>query len=351
GYDFLIDQATEITNTLSNYGIPTISQTHFIDNVWTAQVFSDTLFAMTEAPGLMSLNSHFDHYRFFPNDNNDIFASQIVAGTDYEGTLVFSVGCHSGLTAPDGQGLGSQAERDWTQAFNAQQATFFGNTGYGYGDSDLIAYSELLMSNFVTALGDWSDGPQTVGHAMLTAKHEYYNSLAGGSFSNYDEKVLEEMTLYGLPMLRINMPITTTTPTTGLSVVNSSSSQQSASGLVTTTINRTYDFQAHTLSGIGNYYTIDGKEGTQVDGGRPIQPHTSYDISMEGHIAHGVLMVGGTFTDITNFNPAVSQIITDELYIAAEPDFDLEYFYPLLPGTINRFLSVEGETRERLVVV
>ncbi|MCP5094462.1 MAG: hypothetical protein GY943_02790, partial [Chloroflexi bacterium] len=138
---------------------------------------------------------------------------------------------------------------------------------------------------------------------------------------------------------------------TGLSVVNSSSSQQSASGLVTTTINRTYDFQAHTLSGIGNYYTIDGKEGTQVDGGRPIQPHTSYNISMEGHIAHGVLMVGGTFTDITNFNPAVSQIITDELYIAAEPDFDLEYFYPLLPGTINRFLSVEGETRERLVVV
>ena len=47
--------------------------------------------------------------------------------------------------------------RDWPQAFNMQQATFFGNTGYGYGDSDLVAYSELLMVNFVDALGDWSE--------------------------------------------------------------------------------------------------------------------------------------------------------------------------------------------------
>ena len=63
----------------------------------------------------------------------------------------------------------------------------------------------------MNALGNWSEGPQTVGMAMRMAKQQYYNELAGGTFSNYDEKVLEQMTLYGLPMLRINMPVTTTT--------------------------------------------------------------------------------------------------------------------------------------------
>jgi hypothetical protein len=66
------------------------------------------------------------------------------------------------------------------------------------------------MFNFAKALGDWSEGPQTVGRALLLAKQRYYNSAAAGSLSTYDEKVLEQTTLYGLPMLRVNMPLTTT---------------------------------------------------------------------------------------------------------------------------------------------
>ena len=120
---------------------------------------------------------------------------------------------------------------------------------------------------------------------------------------------------------------------------------------MSTPVNLTFGFAQHVVSGVGSYYTLAGEDGTQVAGGRPIQPHTSYDISMDDHIAHGVLMVGGSFTDIDGFNPMVSQIITDEQYIASEPGFALDYFYPVLPGTINRFLSIEGETRERLVVI
>ena len=59
------------------------------------------------------------------------------------------------------------------------------------------------MVEFVTALSDWSDGPQTVGGALLGAKQAYFNSISAGALSNYDEKIIEEMTLYGLPMLRI----------------------------------------------------------------------------------------------------------------------------------------------------
>ncbi|MCP4421486.1 MAG: hypothetical protein GY805_33160 [Chloroflexi bacterium] len=355
GYDFLIDQANVITDTLLAQGVTLISQTAFINNSWSGQLFSDTLFSMPTAPGLLSLNSHFDHYRFFPNDPQDVFATQIVAGTDYSGSVVFSVGCHSGLNVPDGA---STYDRDWPQAFAAQHATFLGNTGYGYGDSDLVAYSEALMANYVNALGNWSEGPQTVGQAMLMAKQQYYNELAGGSFSNYDEKVLEEMTLYGLPMLRINMPITTATSLWSKSVADGATGQrvEGSGDLVVTPLTFDFDFEAHTIFSdtqeLGSYFTLVGEDGVHVSGGKPIQPRTSVNINQSGNVAHGVLMVGGSFTEIPDFNPAVSQLITEEVGILpTESLFPLDYWYPVALGSINRYLSVEGELVARLVMI
>ena len=69
----------------------------------------------------------------------------------------------------------------------------------------LSSHSERLMTDFATMLGDWSSGPQTIGRALLQAKQRYFNRLPTGSFSSYDEKVLGESTLYGLPMLRIDL--------------------------------------------------------------------------------------------------------------------------------------------------
>ena len=46
--------------------------------------------------------------------------------------------------------------------------------------------------------------------ALVRAKHRYYNSIAAGGLSVYDEKVLAEATLYGLPMLRVDVPNPTT---------------------------------------------------------------------------------------------------------------------------------------------
>ena len=92
GYDFLIDQANTITASLAAQGIPLANQTHLIDNSWTAVDFANTLFTQPVAPGLISLNSHFEHYRFFPNGPQVITATQIIAATDYEGSLILSVG-------------------------------------------------------------------------------------------------------------------------------------------------------------------------------------------------------------------------------------------------------------------
>jgi hypothetical protein len=347
GYDFLLDQANAITESLQTQGIPLANQEHLINNSWTAVDFSNTLFTQPVAPGLISLNSHFEHHRFFPNGPQDVFATEIIAATDYEGSLIFSVGCHSGLNVTD---LMAVEPRDWPQAFNDQNATFLGNTGYGYGDSDLVAYSELLMVNFVDALGDWSEGPQTVGQAMKMAKFRYFNSLAAGSFSNYDEKVLEEMTLYGLPMMRINMPVTTSVPVGGYSVVDGASLAV-GTGSGGTAVNLAYDFDRHDIPGRGSYYTVQGEVETYVAGGRPIQPRASVDVSVPGQLAKGVLWTGGSFMDVPDFDPVVSRVITDERYIDPEPGYGLDYWFPVGPGSINRFLSVEGESLDRLVVV
>jgi hypothetical protein len=338
-------------------GMNVISPTQFINNTWTGQDYIDDVLGNTEID-LLSLNSHFEHYRFFPNFAPDVFATQI-AGTNYNGTVVFSVGCHSGLSIPDGGTSSATTDRDWPQAFGAQEASFLGNTGYGYGDSDLVAYSEALMANYVNALGNWSEGPQTVGQALRMAKQQYYNGLAGGSFSNYDEKVLEEMVLYGLPMLRINMPVTTTESLWGKSAAAGTAVQrvEGSSGLTATPLNFNFTFDQHTIldsgnSLLGNYYTLTGEDDVFVAGGKPIQPLTSVGVGQSGNVAHGALMTGGSFTEFFNFNPAVSQLITEEIGILQEePLFPLDYWYPVALGSINRYLSIEGESVERLVMI
>src|SRR5262249_58764514 len=71
-------------------------------------------------------------------------------------SLVYTIGCHSGLSVIDSD-LSSDApytyKVDFPSAANKQGGNWLGNTGYGYGDSDLIAYSEKLAVLFTKAIG------------------------------------------------------------------------------------------------------------------------------------------------------------------------------------------------------
>jgi hypothetical protein len=49
----------------------------------------------------------------------------------------------------------------------------------------------------------------SAGHALRRAKANYLNFTGIHSFSPYDEKVLAQTTLYGLPMMRIDVPEST----------------------------------------------------------------------------------------------------------------------------------------------
>jgi hypothetical protein len=80
-------------------------------------------------------------------------------------------------------------------------------------------------------------------------------------------------------------------------------------------------------------------------------PRASGDAHAPDSIAHGALLVGGTFTEVANFDPMISLIVTEETYLEEEFDYPDTTWYPAQLGTINRFLSIEGEAREQLVVV
>lgn len=164
------------------------------------------------------------------------------------------------------------------------------------------------------------------------------------------------MTLYGLPMLRINMPVTTTASIWGKSALETATVQRvegSSSGLTATPLSFNFSFTENTENPLGSYFTITGEDGVHVVGGRPLQPRKSVSVSQPGSVAHGVLMTGGSFTEVPNFNPVVSQLITDSVANMAQPEplFSLDYWYPVALGSINRYLSIEGESVERLVMI
>jgi uncharacterized repeat protein (TIGR01451 family) len=312
---------------------------------------------------LNSLNAHFQHHLLIPADlsSPNVFAVEVTATHEYSGCLIFSVGCHSGLNVPDDP-ANAQHTTDWSQSFLREGATFIGNSGYGYGDSDLVAYSERLMVNFVEELGYWENNePQTVGRALLRAKQRYYNTASGGALSNYDEKVMGEMMLYGLPMLQVRMPVTTTTApggeTSGISTTQRAITTKRTlangfeEGVIWSNHNLGFEYVSRTLGALGSYYAIAGEGDMHIAGARPVHPRTNLDVHITGTIAHGALMVGGSFVDELSFDPFVSRIVTERLYIETEPAYPAEMWYPARVGTINCFLSIDRGFRERLVVV
>ena len=82
-----------------------------------------------------------------------------------------------------------------------------GNTGFAYADSRSDPLLIAADGQLCRAARRSTDGDlPTTGRALMLAKQRYYNSLAAGTLSNYDEKVLGEMMLYGLPMLKVSLP-------------------------------------------------------------------------------------------------------------------------------------------------
>jgi hypothetical protein len=295
GYDFLDDQANAVSSQLAALGFqlnPKNNQaknTTLINDTWTSQdliaswfpnnqisKFKDSYSHLQTNYQLASLNAHFTHYQIFSTQGYaDSFLAERLRQPTHQPplldlsptppffgaqklshglvpTLIYSVGCHSGLNVINQQvraGVPSSYHADFAEGVLKQGGNWIGNTGFGYGDSELIAYSERLSLLLTQALGrDVQQNNQyvgaSIGESLVLAKQEYLRRAGPGSFSVFDEKVLSEMTLYGLPYLRVRVPSPANPSDFGEPAMEIPTSQRSNPGSFTRLITFTNTFEA-----------------------------------------------------------------------------------------------------------
>lgn len=343
GYSDFTQGATDIAANLTAAGlsIKSVLDQSGSDPEWTGEQLATDLDGQA-GPSIDSLNAHFDYSRalsangFDTNNDSDLFTTANVDNdpTAYAGSLLFSVGCHSGLDIDTAEvaasGIG-QTE-DWATAFANAGALWVANTGYGYMDSSDVAYSVALMTDFSADLGQ----PVSIGQALAAAKQQY--AAGNAILSPYELKSIMESTLYGMPMYTVGA----SSSSTGSSSSSSSlpTVADPITGLTSTavTVSLPVGGTAGDLSqqaGANNtsYYEVDGATpGTQDTEFRPIEPLTTVNVTEPGLVAHGALINGLASTDVNGFTPTISE---PEVTPVTAPSAGLGAF----PGSLQRLAT------------
>jgi hypothetical protein len=343
GYDFLSDGAQAVAGDLSHtYGSV---DSHLISETWTRQDLENAIDSIK--PNVLSINAHFDHYRSLPGagnttgDESDLFQAAAVRGSlngDLAGSIVFSMGCHSGLSASDLL-LPTEDVRalDFAQAVSSQGGVFVGNTGFGYGDTDTVALSEQLMNDFAQRL----DGSMSIGDALLYAKNAYFSGTS--TFTPYDEKVLQETTFYGLPFYQLDVaappvhpappsPTLTTDPATGL--------LSTLTHLQPTYVTRTADNGTTYVAAVD---PTTGQDGLTTVQNRPVEPKVDSTYAQpQGEAPHDALVLGMSSTDTAGTDPYVFKPIVDDS--GERVDTPVDTAFPTKPVQVNPGLAPSGPT-------
>ena len=125
-------------------------------------------------------------------------SGEIVSTSDYDFTRLTGRLCSRWAATPASTfptpRYGSGAS-DWVEGL-AGKAVYVANTGFGYADGNVVGLTERLLGLYANRIG----GTLTAGQALMYAKNAYLGGL--GLYTNYDEKIMQEATFYGLPMYR-----------------------------------------------------------------------------------------------------------------------------------------------------
>jgi WD40-like Beta Propeller Repeat/Right handed beta helix region len=371
GYDFLSDGATAVSTSLGTVAVGTANQSA-ISSTWTKATLlgPGALFLPTggaAAPDIVSLNAHADHNRFEPASGTDLLnASEVAAAPQtFAGKLFFSMGCHAGLSVTDA--FIPSNNLDWAQVFTQKGAAdFAGNTGYGYGDTTTIAYSEDLNQRFaanaVAGAANLTGANLTVGEALTVAKQEYKGAL--GIVGVYDEKSMAELTLYGLPMYRIGG--IGVAPPSGQAAQAQPQAQGAAAqaaiaapaavtpnvspgsfptdpttGLHIESFAADRTFGAATATARGSYYS--GNDGTLVEHFRPIEPKAIRPVTIDS--AHGALLTELTSNDVNPFDPVYARPTVDSSTSEPEVQFD-DLAFPSKLQAVTTFQRLQAKKQQ-----
>ncbi|NTU85707.1 MAG: hypothetical protein HGA45_41325, partial [Chloroflexales bacterium] len=355
GYDFVADAAQSVAEDLAATGVATttliqpVGEAPTGPNTWSVDDLRGRLLDAGTRDDLVLLTGHFDAGSALAADyEGALLATEILtAPAVLSNTIVLGLGCHSGYNVPRGAAIPLfSPDPDFAEAFNARGATYFASTGFAYGDTELVEYGERLLTNMASALTGSDE--ITVGQAAVRAKLDYLSQKT--SLSGIDEKTLLQFVLYGLPMLRVNMP-NTPVANSPASAVASVAAVPTQAGLSQQTImvsanpTRT-DVRLNGGVVTASYYT--GGAGNITNPAEPIFPLESKDVSVPGMVLRGALVVSATYSDTAPITPLTSAPTTEQS--RAHPAFFSDVFYPTQNVGANFVQAIDGGATRLLVV-
>ena len=364
GYDFVGDAAVAIkaemdagTNSTSDTliqapGLPPTDPTAWTANQMRAKLFGGNF-------DIAVLSGHFSAGNLLAADYvSELTAAEIAASAnDFSDVLILTLGCHGGYSIPEGDLLdGISPDPDWAKAFLRKGAAgYVAATGYAYGDTELTEYGERLFLRMAQQLRT-GNGPISIGQALVKTKQQYLAETA--QLTGIDHKTIVEMTLYGLPMMKVDMPGARLPLPSDGSVVSSTTPVSGGPGagfglrsspVVLNPVVNTQTKALENLSSGGTVTTtyLTGADGVVVNPFEPIYPKEIHNVSVIGNQLRGVALRGGTYTDMAGIVPLTSSPTTETS--TAHLSYNTEVFYPTQTWTSNYFDALAGG-KTRLIV-
>jgi hypothetical protein len=222
------------------------------------------------------------------------------------------MGCHGGLSVSDIE-LGVSADSaDWSQAFSGA-AQWIANTGFGYGDTELVSYSERLMALFAKELA--VGATLTTGQALSLAKRDYAKTTRCGARTT--KRPCKKWSTTACPCIAraTKASPTTAAPTTSQGLVTTpdpiTSVPSVAVNLNMTAVTR------NDRGTSGSFYSLGGNTLQVKD--RPVEPLSVTDVRIaSGDPAAGRQPHGALITALTSHEVQTSPGVTEEFkpYIA-----------------------------------
>ncbi|MCA1832111.1 MAG: PxKF domain-containing protein [Actinobacteria bacterium] len=368
GYDFVRDGATAIADGLAQR-LPTgnVGRLTCAADSWSKDdLVNDIVGPLTSStcaspnplpapqPDIVSFNGHADQYRFLPaicNTNPvncNLLTTADTGWANLQGRkIIFSVGCHLGLNIADtlnASPTGDQSARlqDWAELFGSKAALLVANSGFGYGDTDTVAFSERLMTLFAQNL----DSARSAGEALRDAKRSYFLSYMG-AYGAYDEKALQEAILYGIPTFRAEA--------SGVQANGAFVSADATPALITDPITgmlvRPFDsgaigYTAHATAN-GTYYSV-GSDGIMVQNQRPIVPQSGYEIARDpaGNHAVGFYLTSMDAQVVANNDPVGGRAEVGN----SRGETSSIGVWPAAPGVVSSVPGLKGGTDQQLLL-
>ncbi len=364
GYDFVGDAAVAVKNELNagtNSTADTLIQAPGLPptdpSAWTANQLRTKLLAGNF--DIAMLSGHFSTGNLLAADyTTQLSAAEIAQSpVDLSNDLFLALGCHGGYSVPNGDLLtGVSPDPDWAKTFLRKGAAgYISATGYAYGDTELTEYGERLFVLMTQQLRTGT-GPISIGQAVVKAKQQYLAETA--QLTGIDQKTIVEMTLYGLPMMRVDMPGARITPPTENSIVSATNPVASGPGanfgLRTSpaVLNPVVTTHTVTLTNLSDNSTVtttylSGPDGVVANPLEPIYPKEIFNASVSGNQLRGVALRGGTYTDLNGIVPLTSSPTTETS--TAHLSYNTDVFYPVQTWAPNYYDAVNGGAT-RLIV-